>query len=75
MRGLSLAAVAGHCVTVVKMRVLSHAGVSRNPILSGGSMATEKLTEYTPGQSFAYEVTGFTNIVLMPSSSVAVLLA
>ena len=41
-----------------------HAGASRNPILFDGSMATEKLTEYTPGQSFAYEVTGFTNIVL-----------
>ena len=35
-----------------------------NPILCDGSMATEKLTEYTPGHSFAYEVTGFTNIVL-----------
>jgi Polyketide cyclase / dehydrase and lipid transport len=41
-----------------------HAGVSRNPILSDGSMATEKITEYTPGHSFAYEVTGFTNVVL-----------
>ena len=41
-----------------------HAGVSRNPILSDGSMAAEKLTEYTPGHSFAYEVTGFTNLVL-----------
>ena len=41
-----------------------HAGVSRNPILSDGSIASEKITEYTPGHSFAYEVTGFTNIVL-----------
>ena len=41
-----------------------HVGVSRIPILSDGSMATEKITEYTPGHSFAYEVTGFTNIVL-----------
>jgi Polyketide cyclase / dehydrase and lipid transport len=41
-----------------------HPGASRNPILSDGSTATEKLTEYSPGQSFAYEVTGFTNIVL-----------
>jgi hypothetical protein len=40
------------------------AGDSRNPILSDGSTAIEKLTEYTPGHSFAYEVTGFTNIVL-----------
>jgi len=38
-----------------------HVGVSRNPILSDGSMATEKLTDYTPGHSFSYEVTGFTN--------------
>ena len=41
-----------------------HAGASRNPILSDGSTATEKLTEYTPGHSFAYELTGFTNVVL-----------
>jgi hypothetical protein len=41
-----------------------HTGASRNPILSDGSMATEKLTEYTAGHSFAYEVRGFTNIVL-----------
>ena len=40
------------------------AGASRNPILSDGSTATEKLTEYTAGHSFAYEVTGFTNVVL-----------
>jgi len=43
---------------------LADDGVSRNPILSDGSMATEKLAEYTPGHSFAYEVTGFTNFVL-----------
>ena len=41
-----------------------HVGVSRSPILSDGSTATEQLTEYTPGHSFAYEVTSFTNIVL-----------
>ena len=41
-----------------------HVGVSRNPILSDGSIASEKITEYTPGHSFAYEVAGFTNIVL-----------
>jgi hypothetical protein len=41
-----------------------HAGVSRNPILSDGSRATEKLAGYTSRHSFAYEVTGFTNIVL-----------
>ena len=38
-----------------------HAGVSRNPDLSDGTTATERLTEYTAGHSFAYEVTGFTN--------------
>jgi len=38
---------------------LDHAGVSLNPILSNGSMAAEKLTEYALG-----EVTGFTNFVL-----------
>ena len=41
-----------------------HAGASRNPILSDRSTATEKLTQYTTGHSFAYEVTGFTNVVL-----------
>ena len=41
------------------------AGVSRNPILSDGSTATEKLTEVTPGHSFAYEVTGFTNLFVL----------
>ena len=38
-----------------------HAGASRNPELSDGSTATERLTEYTDGHSFAYELTGFTN--------------
>ncbi|MDQ5840971.1 MAG: SRPBCC family protein [Chloroflexota bacterium] len=36
------------------------AGQSRNPDLTDGSTATERLTEYTPGHSFAYEVTDFT---------------
>ena len=36
---------------------------SRNPDLSDGSTATERLTEYTVGQSFAYELTGFTNVL------------
>lgn len=40
-----------------------HAGASRNPDLSDGSTATERLTEYTAGQSFAYELTGFTNVL------------
>ena len=36
-------------------------GQSRNPQLTDGSTASERLTEYTPPSSFAYEVTGFTN--------------
>src|SRR5712692_10405673 len=40
-----------------------HAGPSRNPDLSDGSTATERLTEYTAGHSFAYELTDFTNIL------------
>jgi hypothetical protein len=40
-----------------------HVGASRNPELSDGSTAKETLTEYTPGHSFAYEVTDFTNML------------
>jgi Polyketide cyclase / dehydrase and lipid transport len=40
-----------------------HVGASRNPVLSDGTIANETLTEYTVGHSFAYEVTGFTNIL------------
>jgi Polyketide cyclase / dehydrase and lipid transport len=40
-----------------------HAGPSRNPDLSDGSTATERLTEYTAGRSFAYELTEFTNVL------------
>jgi hypothetical protein len=40
-----------------------HVGASRNPVLSDGTTANETLTEYTAGHSFAYEVTGFTNIL------------
>jgi hypothetical protein len=40
-----------------------HAGLSRNPDLSDGSTATERLTEYTAGHSFAYELTEFTNVL------------
>jgi hypothetical protein len=36
-------------------------GQSRNPELTDGSTAAERLTEYTAPSSFAYEVTGFTN--------------
>ncbi len=38
-----------------------HVGASRNPGLTDGSTATETLTEYTAGHSFAYELSGFTN--------------
>jgi polyketide cyclase/dehydrase/lipid transport protein len=37
------------------------AGQSRNPDLSDGSTAVERLTEYTASTSFAYEITEFTN--------------
>jgi hypothetical protein len=37
------------------------AGQSRNPDLTDGSTAAERLTEYTAPSSFAYEITGFTN--------------
>lgn len=40
-----------------------HVGASRNPVLSDQTTANETLTEYTVGHSFAYEVTGFTNIL------------
>jgi Polyketide cyclase / dehydrase and lipid transport len=40
-----------------------HVGASRNPVLSDRTTANETLTEYTVGHSFAYEVTGFTNIL------------
>jgi hypothetical protein len=40
-----------------------HVGASRNPLLSDDTTAHETLTEYTVGHSFAYEVTGFTNIL------------
>jgi Polyketide cyclase / dehydrase and lipid transport len=40
-----------------------HLGASRNPDLSDGSTATERLTEYTAGHSFACELTDFTNVL------------
>lgn len=43
--------------------VWDHVGASRNPVLSDGTTANETLTEYTVDHSFAYEVTGFTNIL------------
>jgi hypothetical protein len=36
-------------------------GQTRNPDLTDGSTAAERITEYTAPSSFAYEVTGFTN--------------
>ncbi|WP_329204875.1 SRPBCC family protein [Streptomyces sp. NBC_00683] len=39
------------------------AGQSRNPDLSDGSTAVERLTEYTAPHSFAYELTEFTNVL------------
>ncbi|WAL68000.1 SRPBCC family protein [Amycolatopsis cynarae] len=39
------------------------AGQSRNPDLTDGSTAFERLTEYTAPHSFAYEITGFTNVL------------
>lgn len=38
-------------------------GQSRQPNLTDGSTAFERLTEYTAPSSFAYEVTGFTNVL------------
>lgn len=40
-----------------------HVGASRNPDLTDGSTATETLTEYDSGRSFAYEITDFTNVL------------
>lgn len=40
-----------------------HAGPSRNPQFGDGSQADEQLTEYTEGTSFAYQLTGFTNVL------------
>ena len=37
------------------------AGQSRNPDLTDGSTAVERLTEYTAPHSFAYEISEFTN--------------
>jgi hypothetical protein len=39
------------------------AGVSRNPVFTDGSRVTEALTEYVEGHGFAYELTGFTNVL------------
>ncbi|MQA32129.1 SRPBCC family protein [Modestobacter roseus] len=40
-----------------------HAGPSRSPRFTDGTTARETLTEYDEPSSFAYEVTGFTNVL------------
>lgn len=40
-----------------------HVGPTRNPQFDDGSQADEQLTEYTDGTSFAYQLTGFTNVL------------
>lgn len=40
-----------------------HVGPTRNPQFDDGSQANEQLTEYTEGSSFAYQLTGFTNVL------------
>ncbi|MEW2119609.1 SRPBCC family protein [Streptomyces sp. NPDC005474] len=43
--------------------VWDHAGPRRNPQFDDGSQVDEQLTEYTAGSSFAYQLTGFTNVL------------
>lgn len=40
-----------------------HAGSRRSPQFDDGSQVDEELTEYVPGSSFAYQLTGFTNVL------------
>jgi hypothetical protein len=40
-----------------------HAGPTRNPQFDDGSQVDEQLTEYEEGSSFAYQLTGFTNVL------------
>jgi len=40
-----------------------HPGPSRNPQFTDGSSADEQLTECAEGTSFAYQLTGFTNVL------------
>lgn len=39
-----------------------HVGAERSPQLTDGSQVNERLTQYDRGHSFAYELTGFTNV-------------
>jgi hypothetical protein len=45
-------------------------GVSRRTRFTDGSQANEALTEYTEGHGFAYELTGFTNVLAKLASGV-----
>ncbi|MFJ9622115.1 SRPBCC family protein [Streptomyces sp. NPDC101181] len=47
-----------------------HAGPSRTPTFDDGSQAKEHLTEYVAGQSFAYELTEYTNVLGRLASAV-----
>lgn len=38
-------------------------GATRTPRLTDGTAVTERITEYRAGSSFAYEITGFTNVL------------
>ncbi|WP_189240758.1 SRPBCC family protein [Planomonospora parontospora] len=40
-----------------------HVGVARNPVLSDGTSAYEQITAYDQPTGFAYEVSGFTNVL------------
>lgn len=40
-----------------------HVGAHRNPVLSDGTTAHEEITDNRPPSYFAYEVSGFTNIL------------
>lgn len=40
-----------------------HPGPTRNPQFTDGSQANEQMIEYTAGTSFAYQLTGFTNML------------
>ena len=40
-----------------------HAGPTRNPQFEDGSQANEQFTECVDGVSFAYQLTGFTNVL------------
>lgn len=40
-----------------------HVGPTRNPQFEDGSQADEQITEYADGSSFAYQLTGFTNVL------------